>query len=298
MRKLSNFFLFLIFLLIMISGCTNVYQTSEPITPVYRGVFIDQFKFILPHKERNEKLLQWIKEEQFNALLLYDLNVLLRGNKHHEALSQFINQAHKSGIQDISAIGMYTRPLIDTISRFETEKTGHSEKLIHTFFLELEWWNRQSTWEQYSYELKTLYEYKLSLTPELQPEIAAYIGWLSDNYEESIRQAEFLVNHADVIHVHIYQSEPQLSYILPRLQKLYHVAHNLPAEDRPQIVFMFSIELEFSARLIRDVSYNEIFTYLIRQIQQQQENGNLPPNFLRVLKIQGYAVFAQSFARS
>lgn len=293
----SFFSIFILILLIMSSGCSTPYNVSDPITPRYRAVFVDQFKYILPDDKRIEKLLDWTQKENFNALLLYDLNILLKGHKHHDRLEEFMYASKQKGIHDVAAIGMYAKPIINGLKAYQSTLETDASPIFHNLFLELEWWNRHATWDEYKNELSQLYEFKMKQEIGHRPDISTYIGWLHKDEREALRQASFLTTYSDVIYIHAYQPKPQLSYILPRLRMLYLASRKLSPEKRPRTVLMISIEPEFSGRLVRSVTYDQIFTHLIRSIQELQQSKQLPPDFLSVLKIQGYAVFAQSFAR-
>src|SRR5919202_2343463 len=70
----------------------------------YRGVYVDGFKDILGNSVREDSLLNWCVNHNFNAISLYDLNTVL-GDERYTALAQFISKARVSfGIQQVAAV--------------------------------------------------------------------------------------------------------------------------------------------------------------------------------------------------
>ncbi|MCV6631666.1 MAG: hypothetical protein OIF50_17605 [Flavobacteriaceae bacterium] len=112
-----------------------------------RGLYVDGFDAILGNAEKENRLLAFSQQQQFNYLLLYDLYKIEReqpnfpNNNKADQLADFIKKARiHYGIKQIAATGeSYAgfRSIIAYQKRFKTQK----EACFDIFNLEFEYWN-------------------------------------------------------------------------------------------------------------------------------------------------------------
>ena len=72
--------------------------------PAYRGIYINDFEFILGNISKEDSLLNWCKKRKFNAISLYDLGTIFDNPANTIPLANFIKKARKKYNFSVAAV--------------------------------------------------------------------------------------------------------------------------------------------------------------------------------------------------
>lgn len=114
-----------------------------------KGLYVNDFKYILGQKDKEQQLLTYAQEEGFNYLLFYNLSYIhqhmfdLGKPESAQVLADFIYRAKTEfGIQEVGAVGETSRSFegIEEYNSRYGEKVGYS---IDVYNMEFEFWNKE-----------------------------------------------------------------------------------------------------------------------------------------------------------
>lgn len=257
--------------------------------PAYRGIYINDFEFILGNISKEDSLLNWCKKRKFNAISLYDLGTIFDNPANTIPLANFIKKARKKYNFSVAAVRGGNNSLTQT-HQFNIGQTDLLKR-FNVFNLESEWWNNEVSWPTYIGYLGTLD----SLTTISSPAIIAeeYIGWFRNPLGmDSIMAAE-LVKKSDRILFHDYQSAPSLGYCQSRLE---YIGKAAAAQNKTiDIVVLFSSEPTFMYNYFSITGLNKSFEQAFYTFKNQYTTTSFPGK--SNLKLVGYQIFTQTTSR-
>lgn len=267
-------------------------KSSEKITntlPTYRGIYINDFEFILGNKVKEDSLLKWCKKRKFNAISLYDLGTIFDNPANIIPLGNFIKKARVNYSLSVAAV----RGGNISLNQTHQYNIGQSDlmKRFNVYNLESEWWNNEVSWPTYVGYLGTLD----SLTSISTPAIIAeeYIGWFKNPIGlDSIMAAE-LVKKSDRILFHDYQSAPSMGYCQNRLE---YIGKAAAAQNKIiDIVVLFSSEPSFMYNYFSTTGLNKSFEQAFYNFKNQYAASNFSGK--NNLNLIGYQIFTQTTSR-
>lgn len=278
----------------MLAVCTlKTSTTSSPsITVAYRGIYVDGFKSILGNTTKENLLLNWCVNNNFNALSLYDLNQIMGYTARVVQLAQFIQKARITfNINQIAAVRGTSANFIQN-AQYDSSRTDLNER-FSVYNLENEWWNNgpACNFSCYTSILQTMATNAKNATPSITTE--AYIGWFKNPDGQELNQANTLVNLLDRIMVHDYRKFPQLSYMTSRLSFLGQAAQS---QNRTMdVIVIFSAEPDFMYDYFNVTSQNHPFEDAYVDILSQFNATSF--DFKDYVQLIGYQIFDYSYAQ-
>lgn len=115
-----------------------------------RALYVDGFSNILGNQLKEESLLKFAERNNFNTLILYQLNKVdkrysLADPRKNNILAQFISKARlKYGIPHIGASGEAASFFINVIDVFNNSRNKQEEK-FNVYNLEYEYWSSKAS---------------------------------------------------------------------------------------------------------------------------------------------------------
>ena len=279
----------ILLLFLMILDSTT---TSTTVTITYRGLYVDGFDSVLGNASEENSLLNWSVSNHFNALSLYDLNLIMGQPARVIQLAQFIEKTRNTfGIQQIAAIRGSSANFIQN-AQYDSSQTNLNER-FSVYNLENEWWNNGPTcdFSCYTSILQTMKTTAKNQTPAMTTEV--YIGWFMNPAGQELYQANTLVSFLDRIMVHDYQTSPHISYMTSRLSFLGEAAMNQTRII--DVIVIFSAEPTFMGNYFNVTSQNYSFQDAYVDILNQFNATSFAyKDYVRLI---GYQIFAYTYAR-
>jgi hypothetical protein len=267
-------------------------DTALPVAVVYRGIYIDGFDSILGIESKENLLLNWCASNNFNAISLYDLNLIMADQQRCEDLARFIRKTRVTfGIDQVAAVRGSSANFIQTAS-YDSSRTDLNERFT-VYNLENEWWNigPACDFSCYTSILQTMKTNAKSATPSMITE--TYRGWFQNPTGQELEQANTLNRLLDRIMVHDYRTFPQFSYMQSRLSYLGEAAQS---QNRIiAVIVIFSAEPEFMYDYFNVTSQNHSFDDAYLDILNQFNAASF--NFKTNVQLIEYQVFAYSYAQ-
>lgn len=187
-----------------------------------QGLYVNDFKKIIGNVEKENALLQFAEDNQFNYLLLYNLYYIdknlfdLEDPATAVPLAQFIEKAKTQyGIQQVGAVGEKFSSF-KSLTAYQVAHQGKPNQQFDVFNIEFEFWNNklvanyycdhylqndglscdnEGAFTYYSRQLEALTE----LTKRLGIQSEVYIG------KPTKSQSQFIGNTIDRVLVHYYR---------------------------------------------------------------------------------------------
>lgn len=255
------------------------------IVPTYKGMYVDNFFLIYGDTAKENKLLRYCQKYSYNALTIYDLDIVFNGTKNnYPALSKFIKKARTQyGIKEIVAVRETGSQFTNSTNNYNISRVDTNERFTG-FNLEKEWWNNACTFTTYSSYLKTMYTVAQASTPKLKSE--TYIGWFANPTGQDVKQATKLITYTNRILVHDYRTAPDFLYLEDRLTALNTAAKNL--NKTVDIIIIFSAEPVFMQNYYKTNTLNDAYNALYQQyLLSTIDKSNI--------NIIGYQIFCYTF---
>lgn len=281
MRIFKSLVLFFLFTFSVIA------QTSNPIKPDIRAIYIDNFSNILGSNHQEIKLFEWLEKHEINAIILYDLHKIARrfdmGNpKENQVLANFIKKAKEEyNIKRVSASGENPTFFNEVIHRYNVSRKSKSER-FDVYNLEFEYWNTKPNNEggyycttylkkknikcsregSFEYYLQTLKEMK-RLAKELDDsiEIEAYIG--NFNKKEIIELDK--VVHRLLIHDYVRDVNRLFPYVKKRLDLIDEI------DSKIKVSLIFSSEMNFLGKWFKSHTVRNAEKLFFKELIQEEE---------------------------
>ena len=263
-------------------------------TPSYKGVYVDNFVYMVGDTSQENTLLRWCKKNSLNALSLYDTKSLLNTPSSYDRVAKFIKKAKTQyGIKSMAAVRerasqftgstmTYNNSRIDTVERF------------NTFNLENEYWNTNTSTTTFGDWIKivnTMNTTAHAAVPRITSEF--YFGWFENPINKESSQAAKMVAATDRILLHDYWATPSLSYMQSRLTFLGQEAYK--QNKTIDIIVLFSVEPSFAYDYFDEMTQNHTFLDAYNQILAQHNASSFAGK--DNIRIIGYQLFCQTFAR-
>ena len=297
--KSNLYFIFLFSFAFLFMQCSED-KLMEAVTPkshvenfrvssdnLYRGVYLDSLKYIVGNEQLENNMLAWCQYNNFKTLTCYDLYTLLAYSSGYSKMAAFIRKARTQyGIETITACMASAGAFTGLVNNYNASRTDPIEKFNYSN-LELEWWNKASTFKNYIKQLQGIKAWGDSQNPRIPTE--EYMGWFKNPNNQDSTQAAGLVENSDRIMVHAYQTIPSLSYMKDRLKWIGKAAQ---AQNKVMpIILLFSAEQAYSFNYFTLNSFDQTFNMILNQYDLSSFTGK------ENLEIIGYQIFAQSDAR-
>jgi hypothetical protein len=253
----------------------------------YKGIYVDNLQQIVGNNQLEDDFLHWAKEHSFNALTLYNMKAVLGDPGLRKALPKFILKARAQGISEVTAVvsnGVAALGLVDSYNRSQRDRQSAFDNVN----LELEWWNRACSFDQYKAYLEMIRNWGQQQRPVIRNE--EYIGWFKNPTGEDSLMAAALVEKSDRILVHDYQQNLTFSYLRPRLDWIGRAA-GARGKVMP-IIIIFNAKTEFMGGYFAQHSFSDAFQTFMDEFKQAQFPGK------GSLRIIGYQIYNQSAARA
>jgi hypothetical protein len=252
----------------------------------YKGIYVDNLQQIVGNNQLEDDFLHWAKEHSFNALTLYNMKAVLGDPALRKALPKFILKARAQGISEVTAVVSNGTTAVGLVDSY-----NHSQRDHHSAFdninLELEWWNRASSFDQYKAYLESIRSWGQQQRPAILNE--EYIGWFKNPTGEDSLMAAALVEKSDRILVHDYQQNLTFSYLQPRLDWIGRAA-GAQGKVMP-VIIIFNAKTEFMGGYFAQHPFSDAFQTFMDEFKQAQFPGK------GNLRIIGYQIYNQSAAR-
>ena len=254
---------------------------------LYRGVYLDSLQYVVGNDAEEDKLLTWCQANNFTTVTCYDLYVILNSSANYPKMANFIKKAKNIfGIETVTACMGSSSAFNGLINNYNVSRTDPIEKFNYSN-LELEWWNKASTFKNYLTQLKGINAWGDEQSPRIPTE--EYIGWFKNPMGQEAIQAEGLVKNSDRILVHDYQTTPSFSYMKSRLSWIGKAAQ---AQNKIMpIIVIFSVEPSFSYNYFLSNSFEAAYSMVVSQFNASNFDGKAN------IELIGYQIFDQSYAR-
>lgn len=138
-------------LIVLLVGMSFTSSAQGPCTPSVKGLYVNDFKFIVGNLAEEDELLSYAQDSGFNYLILYNLYYIhnnlfdITGATSSLPLSNFINKAKSLyGIHSVAGVGE-TYNSFGNIHAYNQLHLGDPFRLIDVYNLEHEFWNSGST---------------------------------------------------------------------------------------------------------------------------------------------------------
>ncbi len=251
--------------------------------PVYRGLYVDALEKVIGNAPAEDSLLRWCRQEGFNVLTLYDAARVVEAGKD-SALAAFIFRARHSGIKEVTAVIEHDPESTETLVQYNSH---HQPKYrIDYFNLELEWWNKAASFDDFLSHLRHIRARGRSLPSPVKTEI--YIGWFANPEGKPFEMADSLIGNCDRILIHDYQKNPEWSYIGERMTALAAAAKKRNRVFPVSVIF--SAEADFSGAYFQQHHFGDAFRQLAASFDTAHIEGK---TFLR---LEGYQIFTYTIA--
>jgi hypothetical protein len=252
----------------------------------YKGIYVDNLQQIVGNNRLEDDFLHWAKDHSFNALTLYNMKAVLGDPALRKALPTFIRKARAQGIREITAVvsnAVVATGLVDSYNRNQPDHQSAFDNVN----LELEWWNKACTFDQYKSYLEIIRNWGQQQRPAICNE--EYIGWFKNPTVEDSLMAAALVETSDRILVHDYQENLTFSYLQPRLDWIGKAAR---AQGKVMpIIIIFNAKTEFMGSYFTQHPFSDAFRSVMDEFQQAQFPGKAN------VRLIGYQIYNQSAGR-
>ena len=260
-----------------------------------RILYVDQFYHILGDKDKEENLLNFTRDNEFDKIILYDLHKInkdypLADYSQNGILAQFISKAKLTyGIQEVSGSGENGEFFINAIDAYNRSRKNESEK-FDAYNLEYEYWkqedsadggyycesylekfgrkcNRQESFKFYIESLATMKA--LAKKNRHKVKIEAYVGRFTKAEVEEISK------YVDRLLVHVYVNHPKKGffYANKRLQYLSEL------EKKPKVSIIYSSEILFMGGWFKYNSLNKAEKIFVKTMQSENRSLTKQINF-------------------
>ena len=269
-----------IFLLILFS-LLNTFSNQ-------RTLYVDDLNYILGSPSKENKLLSFAAKNNFNCLILYELNkvnkrVPFSNADKNNILADFIKKAKKEyGILQIGVSGEAADFFTDIIDVYNNFRTKADEK-VDIYNLEFEYWskkassdggyycegylrdnnmpcNRKGSFQFFVNNLKQLKA--LSKASNHQIKIEAYVGYFTQN--EIIEISKY----TDRIQIQAFDSNPKLCF--SKVKKSLEFISKL--NKKTKISILFSTRMKYLGYWLKFDSLNNGEKLFFEEIKNQKLN--------------------------
>ena len=121
---------------------------SNSQTVAHKGLYIDSFDKIVGIKEKEDSLLNYLKDSSYNSITCYSISKVISStptSSKNTALASFIKRARTQyGIKTVMASSENYDTFISLVSPYNRSRTDSTEKFNY-YYLEFEFWNVHST---------------------------------------------------------------------------------------------------------------------------------------------------------
>lgn len=262
-----------------------------PETIAYRGIYVNKFDSILGNEREENALLNWCVSNNFNAISLYDLNLIMSNSQRVVQLARFIRKARVTfNIDQVAAVRGSSDNFIQT-AKYDSSRTDLKER-FSVYNLENEWWNNGPScdFDCYTSILQTMKGKAKSVTPPITTE--TYMGWFKNPEGQGFAQANTLVGMLDRILVHDYRKKPEFGYMKSRLSFLGEAAYS--QNKIIQVIVIFSAEHDSMQNYFDVQGENHPFDDAYIDILNQFNAVNF--DFKNNVQLIGYQVYAYTLA--
>jgi len=298
------------FLLLIIgtSACRYLIHLEKDHPPVVaeaeiRSIYIDNFKNILLNDQDEEELLQWVKNNDFNALSLYMSDILdcSDTNPIKIRLANFIKMAKMTyGIVEIIGVEstskwFYTEDKnLSYLSMF-TYNLNHIDlnERIDVFQLEDEWRNNNPShnFKQFMNSLIPIFNASKMLSPIVKTEVyVGNFGWWRPGH-----RAKNILQNSDRIVLVNYRNEPSFSYALNDLKTIAIAAQGL--NKISNVIILFSSLEDHCGLYFQSHRFEEAYQLFKEQYEMMRMEKQIPDVVEKFVKIRGYQIFTYSSAK-
>jgi hypothetical protein len=250
-----------------------------------RSLYVDNFNSILGNTDKEEKLLVFVKKNNFKTLILYELHKvnkripLADSNKNH-TLASFISKAKQNyGVLKIAASGESGGFFINFIHPYNNSRINSTEK-FDIYNLEYEYWKQSNSdlggyyCENYlrkngipcnrngsfNYYLESLSIMKLLANDSKHHiEIEAYVG----NYKK--REIREIVKNTDVVLISGYASNIKNSFF--NVKKMLKIISECSCN--PKVSIILSAEIEYMGGFLKYNSLELTENYFLKVLKDK-----------------------------
>ena len=270
--------------LIILGLLLTIYSNQTIAKPVYTGLYVDNFFLIYGDTAKENKLLRYCNKFGYNALTLYDMNIVLSKSSNFPKIAKFIRKARTQyNIKYIAAVKETNTPFNTAITSYNNTYTNSLDRFDY-FNLEKEWWNFACKFSTYNTTyLKKMYSLGRTYTPIINSE--TYIGWFENPMNQDLYQATEIIKSTNRILVHLYTSTPDYNFVSDRLDVLNRAAINL--NKTIDVVIIFSSEPYFMMDYYKVNSLDNAYFNFMNQYAFSGYKSNI--------NIIGYQVFCYTF---
>lgn len=149
--KISISALKVFFLLVLFVSEINVSMAQPSCGTGVKGMYVNDFKFIVGNSTAEDDLLEYAQDSGFNYLILYNLYYIhnnlfdITGSTSSLPLSNFINKAKTLyGIHSVAGVGE-TYDSFGNFHAYNQLHLGDPSRLIDVYNMEFEFWNSGAT---------------------------------------------------------------------------------------------------------------------------------------------------------
>ncbi len=261
---MKQFTAFTLFILLSIQAWA---QDTIP----FRGVFVSRIEQELNTQEEVKDFVDYMNRHDLNSVMVYGASG--RSTNSQEAARIFKNRVSQ------------LKPEVTWVAVSQSENDLIRAEGFYdpfdAFMLECEWWVK---WFPTYRAFKRKVEHIQLIKPEM--DVWLYIGWLKNRIRKAEKQAEHLVNYADVICIHDYEEIPSHDFIQERLELIGKAAEK--AGKKVKIVILFSAEKKFSSNALIQNKYLDVYTNVIYGSQRV----NAEASWLSFIDFHGFSVFS------
>lgn len=274
-------------ILLVLSGL-NLHAQAE-----VKGLHVNNFKNIIGDSEKENTLLSFAQDNNFNYLLLYNLHYIQQNNfdfsdaSKAAPLAQFIYRAKTEyGIEAVGAVGEKFASF-DKIEKYNNARTDKPLEKFDVLHLEFEFWNQNAIDDSYcDYYLEDLQlscdstgAFTFYLETLIQTKVLAeQMGLLTETYlgTPTPAQCAQIGQHADRVMLHYYRT----SDVYSNGNSIYNFkSYRLEAlsqlTDHLEVIPIFASRSNFMGPWLLDHSMDQAFeTYLFGQNGYEETEGD------------------------
>lgn len=251
-------------------------------TDMLKALYVNDFVDIIDVKTRENELLAYAKDHEFNYLIIYNIHQIHRNRfpldseMTDDPFANFIRKAKTEyGILRISVVGEKAASF-DPVLQYNLHHIDHPEELVDGFNLELEFWNTKLTSPEgyysktylepmglpgtraaafyfYIEQLKTL----RTIASEFNLKLESYVGNVT---KEEMQE---LIQYINTIHVHYYRKDLKkiAQYKSNRLEAI------IDGKSKVEVFPIFGSGEEFMKEWLKTNSIDSVFPAFMEMIE-------------------------------
>lgn len=264
--------------------CTVLFASSQE--EMLKALFVDGFVDIIDISNAEDELLGYAQENQFNYLIIYNINKIhrnrfpLNNEMTDDPFAKFIKKAKTEyGIKKISVVGEKAISF-DPVLQYNLHHINDEDELVDGFLLEFEFWNtkkvryegqycedylqeagvpcnRSGAFYFYLEQLKVL----RTVASEFHIDLESYVGSVTKE------EMQKLIQYLNVIHIDYYRKDIKKigDYKANRLEAI------IDGKSKIEVFPIFSSREKHMKNWLYDHDIDEVFPAFMEILKEDKD---------------------------